>query len=79
MYRAGFFESWERPLHEDLHELNEAARSSTQHDRLIFWDSWYRRAFPRVLLNKCRQIESDVISMRDIRLRWCTGDDHRAE
>jgi len=79
MFRACVFECWEKPLQEELLELNEAARSTEQHDRLVFWDSWYCRAFPRVLLNKRRQIEDDVISMRDIRLRWCPGVDPRAE
>ncbi len=66
MLRACVYECWEKPLHEEVRELDEAARSTVQHVRVVFCDSWYGRAFPRVLLNRHRQTEVDVISIRDI-------------
>ncbi len=75
MLRTYHFENWEKPVREEVAELERCEARTIQHDRMVHWRDWYGRSFPRGLLQNKVRMASKGISLQVIRDKLCTGTD----
>ena len=75
MLRTYYFENWERPIRDEARDLVQCEAGTDHHDRVIHWREWYRRSFPRGLLQNKEQMAAKNISIQGIRKQLCTGED----
>ena len=78
MLRTMHFENWERPIKDEVDALQQWRAETERHDRDLWWDSWYRRAFPLVLWENKVALACRGISLKDLRSKLCAGKDAEA-
>ena len=63
MLRAYHLECWERPVSAEARRLRNWETASDQHDRMVFWQHWYKRSSPRVLLHNKETMKKRSITL----------------
>ena len=64
--RALHFENWEKPIEEEERDLKRWVSNARYDDRLIWWNSWFKEAYPITLMNNKRSLEKLGITKEEI-------------